>query len=223
MKMDGPSVVAGGAAGGKESLGSHDERPTTFCHRWKARTRPTLISTSLGAELRVPDLVTAIEPSAAMSPLVAVTESVDSGPVCPANMPTPLQPKRRLQAGHGTHGIAGYVRPTAALPTWKSAGPSDACDNFPGMTSACAVTNDTKAMGRYLRGLREQAGFSQRDLADRLDCHQPAIARLEAGGVSPNVETLRRIVEALGLRLELHAVSRSMAFNSGVTGRACRD
>ncbi len=62
MKMDGPSVVAGGAARGNESLGSHDERPTTFCHRWKSRTRPTLISTSPGVAVRVPATSKAIEP-----------------------------------------------------------------------------------------------------------------------------------------------------------------
>ena len=90
------------------------------------------------------------------------------------------------------------------------------------MSSTCAVTEDTKDMGGYLRGLREEAGLSQRDLADRLGCHQPAIARLEAGGVRPNVETLRRIVEALGLQLELHAVSRDTALTAGVPARIRR-
>ena len=84
------------------------------------------------------------------------------------------------------------------------------------MSSACAVTEGTKAIGQYLRRLREQAGISQRDLAVRMGCHQPAIARLEAGGVRPNVDTLRRIVEALGLQLELHAVSRDTALAASV-------
>ena len=91
------------------------------------------------------------------------------------------------------------------------------------MSSACAVTDDTKAMGQYLRALREDAGLSQRELADRLDCHQPAIARLEGGGVRPNVETLRRIVEALGLQLELHAVSRDAVLSGGIPVRVRRD
>jgi DNA-binding XRE family transcriptional regulator len=99
----------------------------------------------------------------------------------------------------------------------------DTRDNFDGMSSTCALTDDTKVMGQYLRGLREEAELSQRDLADRLGCHQPAIARLEAGRVRPNVETLRRIVEALGFRLELHAVSRDTAFAAGVPVRIRQD
>jgi transcriptional regulator with XRE-family HTH domain len=90
------------------------------------------------------------------------------------------------------------------------------------MSSACIVTDDTRATGQYLRQLREQAGLSQRDLAERLGCQQPAIARLEAGGVRPGLATLQRVVEALGFTLELHAVSRDVAMISGVPARPRR-
>jgi predicted transcriptional regulator len=67
-----------------------------------------------------------------------------------------------------------------------------------------------------VRRLREEAGLSQRGLAELLECQQPAIARLEAGGVSPNLSTLQRIADVLGVQLELRAVSRDEALNRGV-------
>jgi len=88
-------------------------------------------------------------------------------------------------------------------------------DNFIGMSSACQEADETRRLGEYLRLEREAAGLSQRELAKRLGCQQPAISRLEAGGVSPNVATLQRIAEALGRQLELQLVSVSEALTTG--------
>ena len=52
-----------------------------------------------------------------------------------------------------------------------------------------------------VREAREHLGLTQAELAARIGSTQPAIARLEAGGVTPNLDTLRRIAEALGLEL----------------------
>lgn len=49
--------------------------------------------------------------------------------------------------------------------------------------------------------LREKRGLSQRELAERLGTTQSAIARLEAGNVSPSLPTLDKIAEALGVEL----------------------
>ena len=87
------------------------------------------------------------------------------------------------------------------------------------MSSACTPTAATSATGAYVRRLREQAGLSQRELAHRLGCQQPAIARLEAGQASPNMRTLERIAEALDLRLEWQMVSRDQALAEGVPAR----
>jgi transcriptional regulator with XRE-family HTH domain len=84
------------------------------------------------------------------------------------------------------------------------------------MSSACVVTEDTRATGEYLRRLRDDAGLSQRELARLLGCQQPAIARLEAGGVRPGLTTLQRIGDALGFELQIHMVSRDDALNAGV-------
>ena len=43
--------------------------------------------------------------------------------------------------------------------------------------------------------------MTQAELATRIGSTQPAIARLEAGGVTPSLDTLHRIAGALGLEL----------------------
>ncbi len=56
-------------------------------------------------------------------------------------------------------------------------------------------------LAERIRGAREKLGMTQAELAARIGSTQPAIARLEAAGVSPSLDTLRRIAEALGLEL----------------------
>lgn len=56
-------------------------------------------------------------------------------------------------------------------------------------------------LAERVRGLREASEMSQSELARRIGSTQPAIARLEAGGVAPSIETLERIAEALDLKL----------------------
>jgi DNA-binding XRE family transcriptional regulator len=57
-----------------------------------------------------------------------------------------------------------------------------------------------------LRALREKKGLSQRELADRVGTTQSAIARLEAGSVSPSLPTLDKIAHALGAEVSLRIV-----------------
>jgi len=52
-----------------------------------------------------------------------------------------------------------------------------------------------------IHNLREKRGLSQRELAERLGTTQSAIARLEAGNVSPSLPTLDRVAEALEVEL----------------------
>ena len=56
-------------------------------------------------------------------------------------------------------------------------------------------------IGARVREARERLALTQAKLAVRIGSTQPAIARLEAGAVTPNLDTLRRIAEALGLEL----------------------
>ncbi len=50
---------------------------------------------------------------------------------------------------------------------------------------------------------RTKARLSQAELAKRIGTTQSAIARLEGGGVSPSLSTLRRYAEATGTKLHL--------------------
>jgi HTH-type transcriptional regulator/antitoxin HipB len=56
-------------------------------------------------------------------------------------------------------------------------------------------------LGEQIRRLREGLGISQAELGRRIGSTQPAIARLEAGRVSPTLETLDRVAAALGVEL----------------------
>ena len=51
--------------------------------------------------------------------------------------------------------------------------------------------------------LKEKAGISQLRLAEKIGTKQPALSRLERGGFKKvSVETLRKIADALDVRLE---------------------
>jgi ribosome-binding protein aMBF1 (putative translation factor) len=67
------------------------------------------------------------------------------------------------------------------------------------------------ALAERVRQARERLGVTQAELAARIGSTQPAIARLEAGGVSPSLVTLRRIAAALGLELVVELRARRAA------------
>jgi ribosome-binding protein aMBF1 (putative translation factor) len=66
-------------------------------------------------------------------------------------------------------------------------------------------------LAEQIRRLREEQGMTQEQLAEKVGTTQPAIARLEAGGTEPRLDTLERIGSALGLelvvRFEPHTVT----------------
>ena len=53
---------------------------------------------------------------------------------------------------------------------------------------------------------RTKLGYSQRELAELCDVPQSTIARLEACIVSPNIETLVKIMRPLGLKIVVSPV-----------------
>lgn len=54
-----------------------------------------------------------------------------------------------------------------------------------------------------IKRVRERHGISQRSLALRAATDQAAISRIEHGRVSPSVETVERLLAAMGERLRL--------------------
>ena len=57
--------------------------------------------------------------------------------------------------------------------------------------------------GELIRATRTRAGLSQERLARRAGTKQSAISRLEAGEISPTVETLDLLMRAMGERLHI--------------------
>ncbi len=57
--------------------------------------------------------------------------------------------------------------------------------------------------GQLIREARRRHGLSQQSLARRVGTRQSAVSRLERGEVSPTVETLNLMLNAMGERLEI--------------------
>lgn len=56
-------------------------------------------------------------------------------------------------------------------------------------------------LGRSVRVLREEHGWSQTRLAEACGMTQSAVARFEAGGTVPTLPVLERLAHALGVEL----------------------
>ncbi len=67
------------------------------------------------------------------------------------------------------------------------------------------------ALGEQVRRLREARGMSQAELARRMGTIQSGIARLEAGGVDPKLDTLERLSHALNADLVVELRPREPA------------
>lgn len=67
--------------------------------------------------------------------------------------------------------------------------------------------NPQLAIAISLRWARQDAGLTQAQLAKRAGVSQQQIAKLERPGANPSVATLRKVADALGVRLELKLVA----------------
>ncbi len=63
----------------------------------------------------------------------------------------------------------------------------------------------TSSIGKLLRETRQRHRLSQRRLALRAGTDQAAISRIERGETSPTVETLERLMAAMGEQVEIAA------------------
>lgn len=60
-----------------------------------------------------------------------------------------------------------------------------------------------EALGKWLIEAREAKGLSQSEVGTRSGLLQPAVSRLEQGHMAPSLQTLAKVVEAMGYSLEL--------------------
>ena len=58
-------------------------------------------------------------------------------------------------------------------------------------------------VARALIEARQLAGFSQAELAARMETTQSAVARMESGRVRPSTRTLEKVARATGTRLRI--------------------
>lgn len=71
----------------------------------------------------------------------------------------------------------------------------------PGATEAYEAVRLAYELGRSVRVLREEHGWSQAQLAEACGMTQSAVARFEAGGTVPTLPVLERLAHALGVEL----------------------
>ena len=57
-----------------------------------------------------------------------------------------------------------------------------------------------KDLGKKLREIREQKGFTQAELAEKSNIHVNYYARVERGEVNSTVEVLQRIAKTLNIK-----------------------
>lgn len=67
--------------------------------------------------------------------------------------------------------------------------------------------NPQLAVAVTLRWARQDAGLTQAQLASRLGVSQQQIAKLERPGANPSIATLRKVADALGVRVHLELVA----------------
>jgi ribosome-binding protein aMBF1 (putative translation factor) len=81
----------------------------------------------------------------------------------------------------------------------------------PGAAEAYEATRRAFELGKAVRQLREDRGWTQAQLADAAGMTQPAIARFEAGGTIPTIPVLDRLAAALDAALDVRITPHTPA------------
>ncbi|MDR2859471.1 MAG: helix-turn-helix domain-containing protein [Mediterranea sp.] len=61
----------------------------------------------------------------------------------------------------------------------------------------------TYCMGQVIHDARKKEKVTQKELAERIGASKSYISRIEKGAIEPSVSTFYRIVNALGLRIDI--------------------
>lgn len=67
----------------------------------------------------------------------------------------------------------------------------------PGARDGYELARASHEFGQRVRERRLQVGLTQKDLAEKLNTSQSAVARLEAGGTQPRLQTILALSNAL--------------------------
>lgn len=81
----------------------------------------------------------------------------------------------------------------------------------PGAQEAYETARLAFELGRRVREMREQRGWSQTHLAQAAGMTQSAVARFEAGGTIPTLPVLERLARALDAQLAVTFSPRAAA------------
>lgn len=81
----------------------------------------------------------------------------------------------------------------------------------PGAIEAYEAVRLAYELGRSVRALREERGWSQTRLAEAAGMTQSAVARFEAGGTVPSLPVLERLAHALDADLVVRLTPRTPA------------
>ncbi len=81
----------------------------------------------------------------------------------------------------------------------------------PGARRAYQAAKLAHELGRNIRELRTQRGWTQSQLADAAGMTQPAVARFEAGGTIPSLLVLDRLAAAIDADLTVQITPRGHA------------
>ena len=73
---------------------------------------------------------------------------------------------------------------------------------FIGEEQKARIDFEVALIGKLIEA-REARGLSQKQLADMCGLKQPAIARLEKMGATPKINTLIRVLQPLGYKLDI--------------------
>jgi DNA-binding XRE family transcriptional regulator len=60
---------------------------------------------------------------------------------------------------------------------------------------------EVQGFGKRVRKLREEAGFSQQELADYADINKKTLQKIELGRIATNIEIVAALAKALNKRL----------------------
>ena len=63
--------------------------------------------------------------------------------------------------------------------------------------------DDLAALGQKMRIARKEKELTQQELAEKLHVSKSYISKIEKGLISPSVSTFYRIINALGMRVEV--------------------